>query len=113
VLGVSNSRLTYVPTPATAVKSGRVRYAAFDYSVNGVPVEYARLVFAVNNGNMIYWHSANIADVPTVTTPALSASQALTAALAHAGVAQSSTNIIKQPTLKLLPRSGVLGALLK
>jgi hypothetical protein len=113
VLGVANSRLTYVPTPATAVKSGRVRYAAFDYNINGVPVEYARLVFAVNNGNMIYWHSANIADVPTVTTPVLSVSQALAAALAHAGVAQSGTNIVQQPTLKLLPRSGVLGALLK
>jgi hypothetical protein len=113
VLGVANSRLTYVPTPATAVRSGRVRYAAFDYNVNGVPVEYARLVFAVNNGNMIYWHSANIADVPTVTSPVLSASQALAAALTHAGVAQSSTNIIQQPALKLLPRSGVLGALVK
>lgn len=113
VLGVANSRLTYVPTAATAVKSGRVRYAAFDYSINGIPVEYARLVFAVNNGNMIYWHSANIADVPTVTTPVLSASQALTAVLAHAGVAQSSTNILKQPTLKLLPRNGLPGALLK
>jgi hypothetical protein len=46
VLGVANSRLTYVPMLATAVRSGRVRYAAFDYSINGIPVEYARLVFA-------------------------------------------------------------------
>lgn len=113
VLGVANSRLTYVPTAATAVKSGRVMYAAFDYNINGIPVEYARLVFAVNNGNMIYWHSANIAEVPAVTTPVLSVSQALTAALSHAGVAQSSTNIIKQPTLKFLPRNGLAGALLK
>jgi hypothetical protein len=113
LLGVANSKLTYVPTAATAVKSGRVMYAAFDYSINGIPVEYARLVFAINNGNMIYWHSANIADVPAVTTPVLSVSQALTAALAHAGVAQSSTNIVKQPTLKFLPRNGLAGALLK
>jgi hypothetical protein len=113
VLGVANARLTYVPTAATAVKSGRVRYAAFDYSINGVPVEYARLVFAVNNGNMIYWHSANIADVPTVTAPALTATQALTAALAHAGIAQSQITIVRQPTLKLLPQNGLLGALLK
>ncbi|HEU4887925.1 MAG TPA: PepSY domain-containing protein, partial [Thermoanaerobaculia bacterium] len=113
ILGVSNSRLVYDPTGATAVKSGRVRYAAFDYHINNVPVEQARLVFAVNNGNMIYWHSANIADVPTITTPVLSASQALTAVLAHAGVAQSQTDIVKQPTLKLMPRNGLLGALLK
>ena len=113
VLGVANSRLTYVPTASTAVKSGRVMYAAFDYKINNVPVEQARLVFAVNNGNMIYWHSANIADVPTVTTPVLSASQALGAALTHAGVLQSQTNIVKQPTLKLLPRNGLVGALLK
>lgn len=112
VLGVSNSRLTYVPTAAGAVKSGKVMYAAFDYNINGVPVEMARLVFAVNNGNMIYWHSANIADVPAVTTPALSPSQALTAALTHAGVSQSQVDVIKQPTLKLLPRSGPAGALL-
>ncbi len=113
VLGVANSRLVYDPTGATAVKSGRVMYAAFDYHINNVPVEQARLVFAVNNGNMIYWHSANIADVPTITTPALSASQALNAVLTHAGVAQSQTNIVKQPTLKLMPRNGLLGALLK
>jgi hypothetical protein len=113
VLGVANSRLTYVPTGATAVKSGKVLYAMFDYNINGVPVEMARLVFAVNNGNLIYWHSANIADVPTVTTPALSASQALAAALTHAGAAQSQVSIVKEPTLKLLPQSGLLGALLK
>ena len=113
VLGVANSRLVYDPTGATAVKSGRVMYAAFDYHINNVPVEGARLVFAVNNGNLIYWHSANIADVPAITTPALSASQALGAALAHAGLAQSVTNIVQQPTLKLMPRNGLLGALLK
>jgi hypothetical protein len=113
VLGVANTRLTYVPIAATAVKSGRVMYAAFDYQINNVPVEQARLVFAVNNGNLIYWHSANIADVPTITTPVLSPSQALTAALTHAGVTQSLTNVIEQPTLKLLPRNGLAGALLK
>ena len=69
-------------------------FGFFVYSINGVPVEYARLVFAVNNGNMIYWHSANIADVPTVTTPALTATQALTAALAHAGIASSQITIV-------------------
>jgi hypothetical protein len=113
ILGVANTRLTYDPIGATAVKSGRVMYAIFDYHINNVPVEQARLVFAVNNGNMIYWHSANIADVPTITTPVLSASQALTKVLAHAGVPQSQTNIVKQPTLKLMPRNGLLGALLK
>lgn len=113
VLGVANSRLTYDPTGATAVKSGRVMYAAFDYHINNVPVEYARLVFAVNNGNMIYWHSANIADVPTVTTPALSVSQALNAALSHAGVLASQVSVVKSPALKLLPRNGLLGSLLK
>lgn len=113
VLGVANARLVYNPTGATAVKSGRVMYAIFDYKINDVPVEQARLVFAVNNGNLIYWHSANIADVPTITTPALSATQALTATLAHAGVTQSQIDIVKQPTLKLLPRNGLAGALLK
>jgi hypothetical protein len=113
VLGVANSRLTYAPLGATAVKSGKVMYAAFDYNINGVPVEMARLVFAVNNGNLIYWHSANIANVPAVTTPALSASQALAAALSHAGVTQLAVNIVKEPTLKLLPQTGLLGALLK
>jgi hypothetical protein len=112
VLGVANSRLTYVPIGAKAVKSGKVMYAAFDYHINGVPVEMARLVFAVNNGNLIYWHSANIANVPTVTTPVLSASQALTAALRHAGVTQSQVDVVKQPALKLLPMNAPLGVLL-
>ncbi|HET7435882.1 MAG TPA: PepSY domain-containing protein [Thermoanaerobaculia bacterium] len=113
VLGVTNDRLTFVPEASTAVRSGKVMYAAFDYAIAGVPVEHARLVFAVNNGNMIYWHNANIADVPVVTTPVLTAAQALTAVLAHAGIAQSSIVTVKDPALKLLPRSGVLGALLK
>lgn len=113
LFGTSNARLVYDPIPATAVKSGRVRYAAFDYVIDGIPVESARLVFAVNNGNLIYWQSSNIADVPTITTPLLTASQALAAALAHAGVAQSSVNVLTTPTLKLLPQNGLLGALLK
>jgi hypothetical protein len=113
VLGVSNDRLTFVSEPATAVRSGRVRYAAFDYAINGVPVDQGRLVFAVNSGNMIYWHSANIADIPVVTTPLVSASQALTNVLAYANVTQSHIAIVQAPALKLLPRNGLAGALLK
>lgn len=112
LFGASNTGLVYDPTGATAVKSGRVMYAAFDYQIAGIPVEHARLVFAVNNGNLIYWHSANIANVPAVTTPVLSASQALTAALTHAGLTQSAVNVLKEPTLKFIPQNGPLGTLL-
>jgi hypothetical protein len=113
ILGAGNDRLTYAPTGASAVRSGRVQYAAFDYSIDGVPVDHGRLIFAVNSGNLIYWHSANIADVPAVTTPAISASQALAGVLAYAGTTQSNVTIVQQPRLKLLPRNGLAGALLK
>jgi hypothetical protein len=112
LFGATNTGLTYDPTGATAVKSGRVMYAAFDYNIAGIPVEHARLVFAVNNGNLIYWHSANIAQVPAITTPVLSASQALSAALAHAGLTQSAVTIVKEPALKFIPQNGPLGTLL-
>lgn len=112
VLGVSNASLRYVPEAATAVKSGRVRYAAFDYVVNGVSVESARLIFAVNNGNMIYWSSTNIASVPTATTPTISPTQALSNVLAHAGISQAQITLVNEPALTLLPRSGAAGALL-
>jgi len=112
VLGVSNDKLRFVPEAATPSRDGRIRFAAFDYVINGVPVENARLVFAVNNGNMIYWHSSNIADVPAITTPVVSASQALTKLLAYAGVASSGVNVIQQPSLKLLPRNRLAGQLI-
>ncbi|HYH09161.1 MAG TPA: CARDB domain-containing protein [Thermoanaerobaculia bacterium] len=112
LFGATNTGLTYDPTGATAVRSGRVMYAAFDYKIAGIPVEHARLVFAVNNGNLIYWHSANIANVPAITTPLLSASQALTATLVHAGVTQSAIDVLQEPKLKFLPMNGPLGTLL-
>jgi hypothetical protein len=105
VLGAGNDRLTFVPEAAKAVRSGRVRYAAFDYSINGVPVEHARLVFAVNNGNMIYWHSANIADVPAITTPAIAATQALANVLAYTALSESQILVVDQPKLRLLPKN--------
>ena len=105
VIGVPNSRLRFVPEASVAVKGGKVRYAAFDYEINGVPVEFARLVFAVNNGNMIYWHSANIANVPAVTSPAISSTQALANLLSYAGVSESLATVVKQPELKLIPRN--------
>jgi hypothetical protein len=112
LLGVSNASLTFVDGPATPTRDGRLRYAAFDYSINGVPVENARLLFAVNNGNMIYWHSANIAAVPTVTTPGLTADQALANLLAYAGVSAAQVEVVEQPALKLLPRNAGPGELL-
>ena len=112
VLGVSNDRLSFVPEAATPSRDGKIRFAAFDYVINGVPVENGRLVFAVNNGNMIYWHSSNIADVPAITTPVVSASQALANLLTYAGVASSSSTVVQQPTLKLIPRNRLAGQLL-
>lgn len=105
VLGVSNSRLRFVPAIAEPTSDGRIRYAAFDYYIDDVPVETARLVFAINSGNMIYWHSSNISDLPVSTTPALTSAQALASALAYAGVTSSEVTVVEQPTLKLLPRN--------
>jgi hypothetical protein len=112
VLGVSNDRLRFVPAIATPTADGKMRYAAFDYAINNVPVENARLVFAINSGNMIYWHSSNIADVPVTTNPAITVAQALANVLAYAGVAASDVSVVQQPTLKLLPRNTTAGGLL-
>jgi hypothetical protein len=112
VIGVTNDRLRFVPEIADPTTDGHMRYAAFDYQINGVPVVAARLVFAVNNGNMIYWHSSNIAEVPATTAPAVSAAQALGALFAYAGVGAREAQVVRQPTLVLLPRNTTAGGLL-
>ena len=111
LLGVANDRLRFVPEIADPTTEGRMRYAAFDYEIDGVPVVAARLVFAVNNGNMIYWHSTNIADVPAATSPSLSAEAAMAALFSHAGVDPASAKIVSQPSLRLLPRNTSPGGL--
>jgi hypothetical protein len=110
VIGVANANLIFVEQPATPTRSGRVRYAVFDYAIDGVPVENGRLLFAVNNGNMIYWHSVNMAKVAAVTTPAITADQAINNVFTYAGIANAA--VVQQPTLKLLPRNAATGTLL-
>ena len=111
VIAASNDRLRFVPEIANPTTDGHMRYAAFDFVIDGVPVESARLIFAVNNGNMIYWHSSNIADVPTITTPAISADQAMSTLLAYAGIT-GGMSIIEPATLRLVPRNTSVGDLL-
>lgn len=112
VIGIPNANLTFVDGPATPTRSGRIRYAVFDYSINGVPVVNGRLLFAVNNGNMIYWHSANTANVAAVTTPSLTAEQALANVFTYAGISASNATLLEPPTLTLLPRNAATGPLL-
>src|ERR1051326_5408411 len=38
ILGVTNARLRFVNEAATPTTDGRIRYAAFDYVIDGVPV---------------------------------------------------------------------------
>lgn len=108
----TNDRLRFVPAAASPTRDGRIRYAAFDYIVNGVPVDSGRLVFAVNNGNMIYWNSTNIADTPVATTPAITADAAQIALLAWAGVTTSDIEVRQAPQLRLLPKNSTAGGLL-
>ncbi|MCI0602408.1 PepSY domain-containing protein [bacterium] len=98
---ISQSQLRFVPE-ADKTESKRVRYAAFDQVINGVQVVGARLVFAVNNGNMIYWNSAKIGNL-TQETALITAQQALTAALLHAGFTQDQVSVILEPRLAYLP----------
>lgn len=111
LLAAPNSRLQYVPD-ADSSRDRRIRYAAFDYVVDGVRAESARLVFAVNNGNMIYWSSTNIASVPVLTTPSLSADSAVTALVAYLGVSSDQVSVNGAPRLELLPRNTSAGGLL-
>lgn len=110
LFATTNDRLRFVPQASAA--DPRVRFASFDYVIDGVPVESARVVFAVNNGRMIYWNSTNIAAVPAVTTPALSADAAQSALLSYAGVAASDVEVRQAPQLKLLPKNTTAGAML-
>jgi len=112
LFATSNDRLRFVADIASPSTDGHMRYAAFDFSINEVLVETARLIFAVNNGNMIYWSSTNISDVPTITTPSISAEQALSAILTYAGVTANGIIIVEPPTLRLVPRNGPVGDLL-
>lgn len=107
LFATTNDHLRFDPSVASPDREGRIRYAAFDYVVDGVPVEYGRLTFAVNNGNMIYWHSANISDAATQTTPVLSADQAIDALLGWTEVPSSAATLISGPTLKLIPQNSL------
>lgn len=106
LFGAAPSRLRFVPALASPTADGHMHYAAFDYVVDGVPVDHARLVFAVNNGNLIYWSATNIAAVPAVTTPTLSAEQALRLARAHLG---AEAPVADAPSLRLVPRAAPAG----
>ncbi|MBW3566208.1 MAG: hypothetical protein KY459_15985 [Acidobacteria bacterium] len=112
VLAAGNERLRFVDEGADPGRDARMRYAIFEYAIDGVPVEYGRLIFAVNNGNMIYWHSANIADVPAVTSPSITAEQALLNVLAYIEVQAEDVEVVQEPRLELLPRNTTDGGLL-
>jgi len=112
VIGVGNDRLRFVPDIASPAPDGHMHYAAFDYMLDGVPVETGRLIFAVNNGNMIYWSSTNIADVPTVTRPSLTADQAFAALLAYSGAAAADVAVVEPAALRLIPQNTAVGGLI-
>lgn len=107
-----NDRLRFVPGIANPTSDAGIRFATFDYVIDGVPVESAGLVFAVKSGNMIYWNSTNIADVPATTTAALSAGAAKSSLLAYAGITASESDLRQCPQLKLLPQNTTPGGLL-
>jgi Zn-dependent metalloprotease len=112
IIAASNDRLRFVSEVANPTTDGHMRYAAFDYVIDGIPVEGARLIFAVNNGNLIYWHSSNIASVPTITTPYISADQATSVLLAYVGVTTGAISVVEPATLRLVPRNTSVGGLL-
>jgi hypothetical protein len=111
LFGTSSENLRFVPEAAMGDRDGRFRVAAFDYYLDGVKVEGARLAFAVNNGNMIYWNSSNIAAVPAATRPAISAETAAAALLSHAGVSSAEIISVQPATLKLLPKNTAAGTI--
>lgn len=109
LFGTRSENLRFVPEAAMGDRDGRFRVAAFDYYIDGVKVEGARLAFAVNNGNMIYWNASNIAAAPATTRAAIAPETAAAALLAHAGVSSAETTTVQAPTLKLLPKNTAAG----
>ncbi len=68
------------------LEDGRVAFVDYDWVVDGVPVEGARVFARINNGNLVQAGTRLVGRLETPTTPRLKAGEALGRALAHAGL---------------------------
>ncbi|HEX9671599.1 MAG TPA: PepSY domain-containing protein [Thermoanaerobaculia bacterium] len=70
----------------------------------GVPVRYGRLVVSINNGNVVVAGTETWANVKGLSVNAkVTAEQALAAGFTHAGGGSAMDEMLRQPTLEIIP----------
>src|SRR5262245_42560134 len=82
---------------------GRIAFADFDWIVNGVPVQDARVFVRLNSGNLVQAGTHLVSGIDAPTVPVLSSEAALARALAHAGLDGSGEDVVEAGRLLLLP----------
>jgi len=78
---------------------GRIVFLDYDWFVDGVPVEGARVFLRANRGNIIQMGTARIGRVAPRTAPALAAGAALDRLFEHAGGRADGDVVIASPSL--------------
>src|SRR5262245_7983175 len=78
---------------------GRVVFLDYDWYVDGVPVEGARVFLRVNHGNIIQMGSARIGGVAPHATAALTAEDALDRLFEQAGGRRDGDTVVDAPAL--------------
>lgn len=91
------------PNRSAILEGGRLAYADFDWVVDDVPVIGARVFARINNGNLIQAGTSLVGRIDTPAVPRLSASDALGAAFAHAGLPAEEQIVVHEGRLAFLP----------
>lgn len=100
VLGVDASQLG----PARAAEANSyLWHLNIPQIVNGIPVRYARVLAAVNHGNMVIAGAENWSNVRIDTTPRISAAQARELGFSYAGGMSDKDIVLKEPSLEIIP----------
>ncbi|MES1245137.1 MAG: endopeptidase [Acidobacteriota bacterium] len=82
-------------------------------SYKGIPVRYGRLAASINNGNLVIIGTETWGDVRGLShVPKITGAQALAAGFKYAGGASAMDEMVRQPTLEIIPAAadGPVGA---
>jgi hypothetical protein len=106
LLGPERGELRLNPSRSGSFEGGRIRFFDFDWLLDGVPVEGARIFLHVNHGNVIQFGSEGVGPAPASLPFRLTSEQAATRAFDHAGGRRAGDLLISDPARILLPLPG-------
>ncbi len=97
--------LVLSPNRSAVLEDGRVVFVDFDWTIDGVPVDGARVFVRINNGNIVQAGTRLIVDSNTATTPLIVSREALDRAFAHATLQGESESVVQSGRLLLAPEA--------